>query len=151
MDVAGTNKTRILVDALVLATADATASPGFPTGPDANRRVVFRGDMMGARIGSIRWHGTFSGFTAADLTIQHSDTGEDGSWTTLKAATQVTSSPFDATLNLADTDPVPKRFLRALLDMTGTPGTSTHTVEINYAQDGPRGALAPPGFIDRDS
>ena len=145
-----TNKTRALATDEVLESADPAAYPTFPTGPDANGRVVFAGDLMGARIGSIRWKGSMSGFTAADLTIQHSDDGT--AWHTLKAFTQVTSSPWDVEVTpLEGTDPQAKRFLRALLDMTGTPGTSTHTVEVHFSQDGPRGALAPPGFVDRPS
>ena len=144
-----TNKSRLLLDAFELETATATPAPAFPTGPDANGRVVFAGDFMGCRIGSIRWFGTFSGFTAADLTVQHSDDGEN--WTTLKAFTQVTSSPFNASISLLVSDPVPKRFLRALLDMTGTPGSSVHSIEVSFAQEGARGSLAPPGYIDRAS
>lgn len=147
MDHVGTRKTRTLVDAQVVATATATGYPTFPTGPDSNNRVVFAGDFQGCRVGTARWTGSMSGFTAADLTLQHSDDGEN--WTTLKAFTQQTGASWtDVEIALLDTDPVPKAFLRALVDMTGTPGTSTHTVKVSYEQVGPRGHLAPPGYVD---
>ena len=149
MDHVATNKTRTLVDEEVVETATATGYPTFPTGPDSSGRVVFAGDFTGCRIGTIRWAATFSGFTAADLTIQHSDDGEN--WTTLKAFTQAASSPVAAEIALLDTDPVPKNYVRGLIDMTGTPGTSTHTITVSYAQIGARGHLAPPGYVDRAS
>jgi hypothetical protein len=148
MDHISTPKRRKIVDALVKATAAAQASPAFPTGPDANGRVVFLGDLQGARIGSFEWSGTFSGFTAADCTIQHSSDGTN--WYTLKAFAQQASSPFvAAAIALLDTDPVPMRYVRALITMTGTPGTSMHTVTANFEQVSARGPLAPPGYVDR--
>ena len=149
MEHVGSQKTRTLINAQTLASATAAGYPEFPTGPDANGRVVFAGDFIGARIGTIRWTGTFSGFTAADLTIQHPDDG--ATWTTLKAFTQAASSPIAAEIALLDTDPTPKAYLRGLLDMTGTPGTSEHTVEVDYSQIAARGHLAPPGYVDRAS
>lgn len=150
MDHVATNRKRTLVDAQVVTTATATGYPEFPTGPNTAGRVVFAGDLQGARIGTIRWSGSMSGFTAADLTIQHSDDGVG--WTTLKAMAQQTGATWsDVEVALLDTDPVPKAYLRALVDMTGSPGTSTHTVEVDYAQIGPRGNLAPPGYVDRAS
>lgn len=147
MEHVGANKTRTLVDAQVVATATATGYPTFPTGPDSNNRVVFAGDFQGARIGTVRWSGSMSGFTAADLTLQHSSDGQN--WTTLKAFTQQTGASWtDVEIALLDTDPAPKAYIRALVDMTGTPGTSTHTVKVDYTQVGPRGHLAPPGYID---
>lgn len=139
-------KTRTIVDEEVVATATATAYPAFPTGPDANGKVVFLGDMLGTFIAGFRWFGTFSGFTDADCTIQTSNDGEN--WTTLKAFTQQSTSPFDTTIWLLDTDPRPLRFVRALIDMTGTPGTSTHSIEVHYQQVGPRGPMAD-GIPDR--
>ncbi len=149
MDHVATRKTRTLLDAVVKATAAAEGLPAFPTGPNSSGRVVFAGDLGGARIGTIIWTGTFSGFTAADLTIQHSDDG--ATWTTLKAFTQAVASPVAAEIALLDTDPVPKPYIRGLLTMTGTPGTSTHTIKVNYEQMEPRGHLAPPGYVDRAS
>lgn len=147
MDQHVASKRRTLVNAQVKATAAAEAFPTFPTGP-TNERVVFAGDFLGARIVAFEWSGTFSGFTAADLTLQHSHDGE--TWHTLKAATQDTSSPVGPQMvYLLDTDPHPLRFVRALITMTGTPGTSTHTVYVHFDQIGPRGAYAPPGMIDR--
>ena len=147
MDHVATRKTRTIIDAAVKATAAAEGLPAFPTGPNSSGRVVFAGDLQGARIGTLRWTGTFSGFTAADLTVQHSDDGEN--WTTLKAFTQAVASPVAAEIALLDTDPVPKAYVRGLVTMTGTPGTSTHTLKASYEQIEPRGNLAPPGWVDR--
>lgn len=150
MEHIGARKTRTIIDAAVKATAAAEGLPAFPTGPDANGRVVFAGDLSGARISGFRWTGTFTGFTAADLTVQHSDDGEN--WYDLKAFTQDSSGPaIDQYLPLLDTDPAPMAYIRGKVTMTGTPGTSTHTLKAEYEQVGPRGHLAPPGYVDRAS
>lgn len=141
-------KTRPLVTEQTLASATATPYPTFPDSPDANGKVTFLGDMLGARIAGFRWHGSFSGFTDAYCTIQTSNDGEN--WITLKAFTQQSASPFDTTIWLLDADPRPLRFVRALIDMTGTPGTSEHNVEAFYDQVGPRGPMAD-GIPDRDN
>lgn len=150
MDHVAVRKTRTIIDAQVKATAAAEGFPTFPTGPNASGYVVFAGDLGGARISGFRWTGSFTGFTAADLTVQHSDDGEN--WYTLKAFTQDAAGPgIDAFLPLLDTDPVPMTYIRGLVTMTGTPGTSTHTLKAEYEQIGPRGHLAPPGYVDRAS
>lgn len=146
MEHIGARKARTLIDAQVVTTATATPYPAFPTGPTSGV-VAFAGDFQNARIYGFKWDGTFSNFTAADLTLQHSDDGV--TWYTLKAATQVVSSPFSQYVPLLDTDPAPMRFIRGLVDMTGTPGTSTHTVVVEYEQVGSRGCYAPPGVADR--
>lgn len=150
MDHVAVRKTRTLFSGQVKTTAAAEAFPAFPTGPDSTGHVVFAGDLGGARIAGFLWSGTFSGFTAADLTIEHSNDGV--TWVTLKAFTQDVASPIGpAFLPLLDTDPVPMPYIRGLVTMTGTPGTSTHTLTAEYEQIGPRGHLAPPGYVDRAS
>lgn len=146
MDQLASSKTRRLVDDQVVATATATGYPTFPTGPDANGVVKFAGDFLGARIVGARWTLTnLTTFTAADCTLETSEDGE--TWRTLKAFAQLTANGT-LYLDLLDTDPHPQRFIRALIDMTGTPGTSTHRVDVFYDQVGPRGAYAPPGTPD---
>lgn len=139
-------KSRTIIDAEVVTTATATGYPTFPTGPNTSGKVVFAGDMQGARIAGFRWTGSMSGFSAADLTVQRSPNGED--WFTLKAFTQQTGATWDVVIDLLDSDPKPYRFIRGLVDMTGTPGTSTHTLKAIYDQIGPRGPMAD-GIPDR--
>lgn len=146
MDQLVANKTRRVLDAQVVATATPTAYPTFPTGPTAGV-VQFKGDMLGARIAGFTWNMTvLTTFTAADATVQTSDDGE--TWTTLKAFAQKTGTG-SAKIDLLDTDPKPLRFVRLLVTMTGTPGTSTHTFDVHYNQVGPRGGLAD-GIPDRN-
>lgn len=140
------NKTRTLVSAQAVATATATAYPTFPTGPTAGK-VLYAGDMQGALIAGFRWTmADLAGFTAADAKIQTSDDGT--TWEDLVSFPQQTVDGTK-TVWLYDTDPRPLRFVRALIDMTGTPGTSTHTVKVFYAQLEARGSYAPPGMVDR--
>lgn len=141
-----TNKVRKLLDAQVVATATATGYPTFPAGPTAGK-MLFAGDFMGADITGFEWElANLTTFTLADLTIEHSDDGSD--WTTLAVFPQLGANGVKR-VTLYETDPKPLRFLRALVDMTGTPGTSTHTVKVFFDQVGPRGAYAPPGMTDR--
>ena len=153
MDQHAASKRRVLLDEEVVATAAATGYPSMPTGPDADGRVLFAGDFRGARIVSFEWLlSVLDTFTAADLTIQHSSDGIN--WFTLKAFTQKTAidtGTLPTIIYLLDSDPKPLPFIRALVDMTGAPGTSTHSVWVNYDQLGPRGPYAPPGMIDRSN
>jgi len=140
MDQLTASKNRLLLDAEVVIVATPEGLPVFPTGPDANNVVQFKGDFRGAHIVGFRWDlSVLTTFTAADLTIE---TSQDGvNWSTLLAFIQKTGVG-DESISLLDTDPRPRRFLRGLVDMTGTPGTSTHTLEVLYNQFGPRGDLA---------
>lgn len=131
----------------VVATATATPYPAFPTGPDANGRVVFAGDMSGAKVAGVRWDmSVLTTFTAADCAIQVSPNGVD--WETYVTMTQKSAvGSEELYFDMTNNDASPK-FWRALIDMTGTPGTSSHVVELMYSQCGPVGPLAPPGRID---
>ena len=146
MDQLVANKTRVLLDAVVLASATASRLPTFPTGP-TDGKVTYKGDMLGARIAGFTWAMTnLTTFTNADATIETSDDGEV--WRTVKAFTQK-SADGSETIWLLDTDPKVLRFIAVTLDMTGSPGTSTHTVKIHYNQIGPRGGYAD-GVRDRN-
>lgn len=141
-------KTRTLVNAQTVTTATATPYPTFPTGP-TNGVVVYAGDFQGCRVGAARL--TLSGlttFTALDVTLESSEDG--AAWRPLKAFAQLTGDGV-AEISILDTDPKCLRFIRALVDFTGTPGSGVVTVLIHYDQVGPRGAYAPPGEPDYPS
>ena len=132
-------KVRTLLDAQVVATATATGYPAFPTTVQN-----FKGDFTGAIIKAFTWSmSVLTTFSAADCTIQ---TSADGViWRTLKALTQKTGTDTGVEEGLDEhTDEKASRYLRALIDMTGTPGTSTHTLKVHYKQCGAHGSLWPP-------
>lgn len=132
MDQYAAQKQRDLVDSQVVATATATGYPAFPAGPDSDGVVAFAGDFRGCLIQAAVWvMANLTTFTDADCTLQ---TSHDGvAWHTLKVFTQKAADGTEK-IDLLDTDPKALRFVRALIDMTGTPGTSTHDVEIHFVQ-----------------
>jgi hypothetical protein len=133
----------------VLASATATAYPTFPTGP-TDGVVLFAGDMKGADVVGAIWNMTvLTTFTAADATLQVSEDGT--TWETYKAFTQKSAIGSELIEFDQETDGNAPRYWRVLLDMTGTPGTSTHIVKLLFRQVGPRGEYAPPGKLDRNS
>lgn len=141
-------KTRPIVIAQVLASATATPYPAFPSGP-TNGIVQFLGDFRGALIVSAVWKmANLTTFTAADCKVQ---TSEDGVvWHDIKAFTQKAADGTEK-IDFEDTDPNFMRLVRVLIDMTGSPGTSTHDVEIQYVQLAQaRGGLAD-GIPDRSN
>jgi len=138
----------------VLASATPTNYPGtFPPAPNASGRAVFEGDMQGAKIVGARWDmSVMTTFTAADCKLQTSPNGVDwadvdGGGFTQKAGVGSEEIYFD----IAADDVGSGRFWRAEIDMTGTPGTSSHLVELLYVQKAGRGNLAPPGRPARTS
>lgn len=145
MDQLAATKTRLLVNAAVVAIVGPTLLPTFPDG-SANP-VVYAGDMMGARVVGARWTlSGLSGFTAADIAVQTSNDGV--TWRPLKAFTQLTANGTGE-ISFLDTDPKMLRFFRVSIAMTGA-GTSTHSVWLFFDQLGPRGEYAPPGITDRN-
>jgi hypothetical protein len=135
-----------------LASATATQYPSFPTGPNSDGVVVFAGDMKGAEVIGARWDmSTLTTFTAADAKLQISPNGSD--WTDVDGGVFTQKSAIGSeTIIFDDADePGASRFWRVELDMTGTPGTSEHFVELLYKQVGCKGKMAPPGYVDKNS
>jgi hypothetical protein len=139
------SKTRELVPATAV-TVDG-ALPAFPSGPTSGV-VKFAGAMRNTKIGSAR--ATLSNltvFSAVDIKLQTSADGAVWSDVGNGAFTQLTA---DGTTRLDITDDTAfERFVRAYIDLTGTPGTATVKVELYYMQCGPRDELSPPGLKDR--
>lgn len=146
MDQHTAGKTRVVFEGQTVATATATKYPTFPTGPTSGK-VTFKGDMLNARVVGFTWAmSDLAGFTDADATVYTSDDGD--TWRLVKAFTQK-SVDGSETIWLLDTDPKLMRFVCLEVDMTGTPGTSTHKFEVHYDQRGPRGGYAD-GIRDRN-
>lgn len=137
-------KVRVLVDQVI--TADGPL-PAFPTGPDANDRVVFLGDFKGAEILGFEFtSGAFTDITALDCNIEHSLDGAN--WHVLKALVQKLGAA--CTLDdLDDGDPEPLRYLRANFSATGNYGQAAGVkIKIAFRQVGAKGAFAPPGVLE---
>jgi hypothetical protein len=139
------NKTRVLVNKSVTATEN---EPDFPTGPNSSGRMVFAGDLTGAKIGLFTWVVTsFTGLTSIDAKIQHSDDGSTWYDVTNLAFTQATGNTSAAKQVPADTQFM--RYIRVVLTVVGT-GSATVKVYCHFNQCHAKGNLAPPGYIDRN-
>jgi len=129
----------------------AVSKPDFPTGPDTDGRIQYAGDFQGARILGFEFeNGALTGVTTFGCTIEHSDTGASGTWTTLKALTGATAAGLTRTM-LTDSDPMACRYLRATFAATAGAFGSVVTVIIRvlYEQHGAPGKMRPPGYVDR--
>lgn len=131
--------------------SSAVSKPDFPTAPDSSNRVQFAGDFSGARILGFEFeNGALTGVTTFGCTIEHSDTGASGTWTTLKALTGATAAGLTRTM-LTDSDVQACKYLRATFAATAGAFGSVVTVIIRvlYIQVGAPGKLRPPGYVDR--
>lgn len=137
------NKSRDLFNGSV--TADG-GTPSFPDG--SSSPLVFAGDFTGARIFGFEFEvGGLTTITALDANIEHSDDGSN--WHTLKALTQATGAGKTYT-ELDDTDPKPMKYLRVNFTATGTYGSGDSVqVSVKFTQPRAKGALAPPGWIQK--
>ena len=142
-------KKRTLVTSQTIS--GAVSKPDFPTGPDADGRVQYLGDFHGARILGFEFEcGALTGVTSLGCTIEHSDTGASGTWTTLKALTSRTAAGLGRDM-LTDSDIQGAKYIRATFSaVAGAFGNVvTVIIRVLYEQHGAPGKMRPPGYVDR--
>lgn len=139
------NKRRVLTDAILL---DSANLPAFPSGPNADGRVVFAGDMTGALISGMEWviSGTFD-LTSLNGKLQTSDDGV--TWHDVDGAAFTAASAVGSEYVELDPDSTQfKRYVRVALT-AGAAGTTTNVeVALLFQQCAARGVLSPPGKYD---
>lgn len=138
-------KVRTLVNKSITATE---TEPDFPTGPNSSNRVVFVGDLKGAKIGHFTWVvSAFTGLTSIDAKVQHSDDGS--AWYDVASLTFTQATGNTSAVKQVPADTQFKPYIRIAFTVVGS-GSATVVVTCNYQQCGARGPLAPPGYIERN-